>query len=250
MDQPPSALRRARRVRDRRRSRRGRHKRKTPLGRRGRLMREAHQDLLPPTFWEDVERGRVLILFPGSGASSLEDLEPRGSATTASGAHLSGDVKEIDDRHGALASTSGQLTLLVIDGTWQQAKEMFREVRQNPHLGSKLHQVSFPPPPPPEDEWRSGRQQSPGVLRKQPAKGCVTTLEAVAFALYYLERALSGGSEAHAEAVRSALLRPLEAMVEIQVQHGACSVPRTYGEESKLARTLLPSGRPPPPPQS
>ena len=202
-----------------------------------RVMRDAHRDLLPPSFWEDVEQGRALILFPGSGAASLESFDP--------GMGVLGTREGGGDETDGSAPTSlpnDRLTLLVIDGTWKQAKEMFREIQQNPHLGSKLRQVSFPPQEPPlqQEQGDEQQQQGRGVLRKQPVKGCVTTLEAIAFALFYLERTLSGGSEEHAEGVRSALLRPLEAMVQMQVQHGASCAPRTYGEDSKLARTLLP----------
>ena len=201
-----------------------------------RVMRDAHRDLLPPSFWEDVEQGRVVILFPGSGAASLESFDP---GMGVLGTHACGGEP---DGSATAAMPIDRLTLLVIDGTWKQAKEMFREIQQNPHLGSKLRQVSFPPQDPPkeQEEGDDEQQQGRGVLRKQPVKGCVTTLEAIAFALFYLERTLSGGNEAHAETVRSALLRPLEAMVQMQVHHGASCAPRTYGEDSKLARTLMP----------
>lgn len=176
-----------------------------------------HLPLLPLGFWDDVEAGRVLVLFPGQRATSLPELV----------ANVRGKARED-------GSDPPRLTLLVIDGTWKQAKEMFREMGRSPYLGPRVVQVALPPQ---EAQERGEGGPPDGVLRKQPMKGCVTTLEAIAFSMFYLE-SLTGVS-GQGQAVREALLRPLRAMVEVQLQHGASRAARTYGESSKLARTLF-----------
>ena len=194
-----------------------------------RIKREEHSSLLPEGFWASVDRGRVLVLFPGAAAvpiaTVVENLTCR-QGVDEGGGH---DSVQVADR----------IVLIVIDGTWKQAKEMWRELKQNRYLGDKIHQVTISIPPSERGAATSvsGQQPESGILRKQPAKGCVTTLEAIAYALFDLEKVQA--SEQAALQVRDALLRPLHAMVRIQIDHGASSISRTYGEQSKLAKTLV-----------
>ncbi|MFL5262251.1 MAG: tRNA-uridine aminocarboxypropyltransferase [Anaeromyxobacteraceae bacterium] len=64
--------------------------------------------------------------------------------------------------------------LLVIDGTWHQARKV---LRQNPVLAA-LPRVAIAPE----------RASAYGALRREPAEGCLSTAEAVALALGILER--------------------------------------------------------------
>ena len=66
----------------------------------------------------------------------------------------------------------GPVTLVVVDGTWSQAKKMIRE---NPIL-NRLPRFTFQPPNP--SEYR---------IRREPKPHCVSTIEALVFALGALE---------------------------------------------------------------
>jgi DTW domain-containing protein len=83
------------------------------------------------------------VLFPGHGARPLEDL-PRDRA----------------------------ITLVVLDGTWWQARKL---LRLNPALAA-LPRVAFHP-----------RQPSGYLIRRQPADFCLSTIEALAEVLTGLE---------------------------------------------------------------
>ncbi len=103
--------------------------------------------------------------------------------------------------------------LVLIDGTWQQAREMFLWLRR--HLladnenegGAKalIHFVKLGSPGAGPEEFGA---EAPLRLRTEPALGCLSTLEACAGAV----RALEGGSQAHWDA----LMAPLAALVAIQ----------------------------------
>ena len=83
------------------------------------------------------------LLFPGAGALDVSEL-PRGAP----------------------------LTLVVLDGTWWQARKL---LKLNPMLGA-LPRVAFTP-----------RQLSDYRIRRQPAEHCVSTIEALAETLSALE---------------------------------------------------------------
>lgn len=85
---------------------------------------------------------------------------------------------------------AGPVTLIVIDGTWPQAR---RVVRDNPALAS-LPRYAFRPPAP-----------SAYRIRKEPHPECVSTLEALALVLGALE-----GDPARFRA----LLRPFHTMID------------------------------------
>jgi DTW domain-containing protein YfiP len=95
----------------------------------------------------------------------------------------------------AEAKLTGPITLVVVDGTWWQARKL---LRSNGVLAA-LPQIRFTPPKP--SNYR---------IRKEPAAHCVATVEALAQVL----GALEGDPERFA-----ALLRPFEAMIDTQLRY-------------------------------
>ena len=89
----------------------------------------------------------------------------------------------------------GPLRLVVVDGTWALAKKL---VRVNPKIAA-LPRVSFVPARP--SEYR---------IRREPSGECVSTLEAIMYALRAIER----GSRSFEE-----LLTPFRFMVDKQIEH-------------------------------
>ena len=106
------------------------------------------------------------LLFPGPNAIDLAEVQPK-----------------------------GPITLVVVDGTWWQARKL---LRRNATLAA-LPQIRFTP-----------RRPSNYRIRKEPAEHCVATVEALAQVL----GALEGAPERFA-----ALLRPFEAMIDTQVHY-------------------------------
>lgn len=129
------------------------------------------------------------VLFPGPGALRVEQL-PRDRA----------------------------VTLVVLDGTWWQARKL---LRLNPALAA-LPRVGFRP-----------QQPSAYVIRKEPADFCVSTIEALAEVLTVLEP--EGGRFER-------LLDPFHAMVERQMWFQAevrSSRHRTVRREGVSPRNAL-----------
>ncbi len=93
----------------------------------------------------------------------------------------------------AEAPPDGPVTLVVLDGTWWQAKKLFQ---QNPEL-ARLPRYSLSPSAP--SRYR---------IRREPALHCVSTIEAIGEALTLLE---PPGFD------REAWLLPFDAMVEHQL---------------------------------
>jgi DTW domain-containing protein YfiP len=95
----------------------------------------------------------------------------------------------------AEAKPAGPITLVVLDGTWWQARKL---LRRNAVLAA-LPQIRFTPPAP--SNYR---------IRREPADHCVATVEALAQVLGALE-----GDPARF----AALLRPFSAMVDTQIHY-------------------------------
>jgi DTW domain-containing protein len=87
------------------------------------------------------------------------------------------------------------ITLVVVDGTWSQAKKI---VRHNPALAA-LPRYAFVPPGP--SEYR---------IRREPREDYVSTIEA----LVHVLGALEGNADRFA-----ALLVPFRAMIDTQIEH-------------------------------
>jgi DTW domain-containing protein YfiP len=95
----------------------------------------------------------------------------------------------------AEAKPAGPITLVVLDGTWWQARKL---LKRNAVLAA-LPQIRFTPPAP--SNYR---------IRREPADHCVATVEALAQVLGALE-----GDPARF----AGLLRPFEAMVDTQLRY-------------------------------
>lgn len=110
------------------------------------------------------------------------------------------------------------VTLVVIDGTWSQARKV---LRVNPMLAA-LPRYAFTPPEP--GQYR---------IRREPDLACVSTIEALAYVLGALE----------GDAARfKAMLAPFHAMVDAQVQ---------FRDVLREGRARHPRGpRPPKPPRA
>jgi DTW domain-containing protein YfiP len=91
-------------------------------------------------------------------------------------------------------SPIGPVTLVVVDGTWSQAKKM---VRENPIL-NRLPRFAFQPANP--SEYR---------IRREPKPHCVSTIEALVYAL----GALEGDPERF-----TSLLLPFRKMIDRQIE--------------------------------
>jgi DTW domain-containing protein YfiP len=100
----------------------------------------------------------------------------------------------------------GPVTLVVLDGTWWQAKKLFQ---QNPELAT-LPRYRLSPQAP--SRYR---------IRREPAEHCISTIEAIGEALALLE---PDGFD------RERLLKPFDAMVEHQLHYA-----NARGERRHLA---------------
>jgi DTW domain-containing protein YfiP len=133
-----------------------------------------------------VEEGhRILLLFPGPDAIPLDDkghLETDAGSSggcSSGGRSSSGDLGGSGQGGGGLALSPGNKVLLVLlDGTWSEVKRLARD---SPNLFKVATQVCF-------------TAVSTSVyegIRKEPEAHCVSTLEACARALRYLEPILA-----------------------------------------------------------
>lgn len=130
----------------------------------------------------------AILLYPGEGSRDLAEHAP-----------------------------DGPVTLLVLDGTWWQAKKLFQ---QNPEL-AELPRYSLSPQSP--SRYR---------IRREPALHCISTIEAIAEALSVLE---PGGFD------REALLEPFDVMVEHQLHYAeARGARRHLAYRDRPRKRLLP----------
>jgi DTW domain-containing protein len=100
-----------------------------------------------------------------------------------------------DARDLASDPPKGPSTLIVVDGTWALAKKL---VRLNPRIAA-LPRYSLTPPRP--SEYR---------IRAEPKETCVSTIEAVMFALGHLE----GDPQRF-----DAMMNPFRGMIDAQIEH-------------------------------
>ncbi|MBN3310685.1 DTWD2 protein, partial [Amia calva] len=113
----------------------------------------------------------TLILYPGADAENLEELD--------------------------LDSSSAAYNIIIIDGTWSQAKDMFY---RNP-----LFRL-------PKQVQLKTTLSSQYVIRTQPTNACLSTLECAAITLSVMEKN---------DSLQEVILRPLQALCSFQLEHGA-----------------------------
>jgi len=113
-----------------------------------------------------VDERPAYLLFPGPDAMDLTEARP-----------------------------AGPITLVVVDGTWWQARKL---LKRNAALRA-LPQLRFTPPAP--SNYR---------IRREPADHCVATVEALALVLGALEGDPAGFAR---------LLRPFEEMIDTQLRY-------------------------------
>jgi DTW domain-containing protein len=157
-----------------------------------------------PLVCETLRRAKLAIglSWPGLARVAGASAEPKRWAVLHLGPARpgpAGDYRELAvvDRHGepigdARAILTGLRGMVLLDGTWSQAKTLWW---RNPWL-LKLHRIVLDPPLP----ARLGR------LRREPRREALSTIEATALALRHLE----AGAEA-SDALTAALERLIEA---------------------------------------
>ncbi|XP_069820671.1 tRNA-uridine aminocarboxypropyltransferase 2 isoform X2 [Dendropsophus ebraccatus] len=113
----------------------------------------------------------TFILYPGAEAANLEELS-------------------LEDNHHPHS-------LIIIDGTWSQAKDIFYK--------NSLFRL-------PKQVQLKTTISSQYVIRTQPTNTCLSTLECAAIALSIMEKNPE---------IQQTILRPLQALCTFQLQHGA-----------------------------
>ncbi|KAG0569742.1 hypothetical protein KC19_6G113000 [Ceratodon purpureus] len=170
------------------------------------------------------DAGHTLLLFPGPDATELKlwyeevtDRERVGAVERAEDAlprsmqalkvvRNDSDQNEDNGGGGVIKPKDIQITLVVVDGTWEHAQEMVKA--SLPFLSKFVTQVCLP------FDVRSegfGVGESDLIIRKEPYGGCVSTMEAVARSLAILE------PDGHM--VESNLMDVLRKMVSLQALH-------------------------------
>ncbi|XP_072272153.1 tRNA-uridine aminocarboxypropyltransferase 2 [Pyxicephalus adspersus] len=113
----------------------------------------------------------TFILYPGAAAANLEEL--------------------------SLEADQQPHSLIIIDGTWSQAKDIFYK--------NSLFRL-------PKQVQLKTTVSSQYVIRTQPTNTCLSTLECAAIALSIMEKNT---------AIQETILSPLRALCSFQLQHGA-----------------------------
>lgn len=153
-----------------------------------------------------LNRGvKPLLLFPGPSALSLDD-DLNDNDDDSEHIYLLKDIK------------SDNQLLILIDGTWSQAKNM---IKQSPELVDCCQQIQF----------QSENDSIYDTVRKEPQKHCVSTLEACAQALIYLEPSQEVANEA-----RQYLEESMKTMVHTKkrMRDEEDSKPRFFERSSKI----------------
>ncbi|XP_056393361.1 tRNA-uridine aminocarboxypropyltransferase 2 isoform X2 [Hyla sarda] len=113
----------------------------------------------------------TFLLYPGAEAANLEELS-------------------LEDNHHPHS-------LIIIDGTWSQAKDIFYK--------NSLFRL-------PKQVQLKTTISSQYVIRTQPTNTCLSTLECAAIGLSIMEKDTE---------IQQTILRPLQALCTFQLQHGA-----------------------------
>lgn len=120
-----------------------------------------------------LSSSNTLLLYPANNAQDISELQPLSE------------------------NSSDHFNIVLIDGTWPQAKTIFNNSPMLHNLKRfKLTQY----------------KGSEYVVRTQPTEGCLSTLETAAHVLSYLEQDPS---------YHNVLVKPLTALCTFQLEHGA-----------------------------
>ncbi|XP_076350284.1 DTW domain containing 2 [Tachypleus tridentatus] len=114
----------------------------------------------------------TLVLYPGEKATDLTELP-------------------------TVKTTRSPYNIVILDGTWSQARSIFYNSKELHRLKQVQVQPSY---------------SSSYVIRTQPTSECLSTVETVAIALSYLEELPE---------IHELLVHPLKAMCQFQLDHGA-----------------------------
>uniref|UniRef100_A0A7S2YAD0 tRNA-uridine aminocarboxypropyltransferase n=1 Tax=Entomoneis paludosa TaxID=265537 RepID=A0A7S2YAD0_9STRA len=168
---------------------------------------------------EAIQRGqRLLLLFPGPDSLALDDfndqqvaelLQPPPNASIPNKIHNNNDPESLPPPRNLL---------ILIDGTWTQARRM---ARHSPKLVEVCQQVQF----------TSHSTSIYDVIRQEPEPHCLSTLEACAQTLLLLEP-----NHADTQLAAQHLHQALAHLVEIQLRHSTQSLPRYVGRADKFRK--------------
>lgn len=147
----------------------------------------------------------VLVILQVRGAHVHTDGQEQ-SVTTNSEVVDKGSKVAQKDEIGKTEARSVQITLVVVDGTWEHAQEMVKA--SLPFLSQFVVQVCLPFDKHSEGD---GMGDSDLIMRKEPFGGCVSTMEAVARSLAILE--------ADGHIVEEKLMAVLRKMVLLQASY-------------------------------
>ncbi|XP_054107999.2 tRNA-uridine aminocarboxypropyltransferase 2 isoform X2 [Callithrix jacchus] len=137
------------------------------------------------------QKSGTLILYPGAEAANLEEF--------------------------ILDSPVYPSTIIIIDGTWSQAKDifyknsLFRHPKQQEDFHLQARKRALTRTLTMQVQLKTSIS-SQYVIRMQPTNRCLSTLECAAVALSILEKN---------NYIQETLLRPLQALCSFQLQHGA-----------------------------
>lgn len=137
-----------------------------------------------------------LLLFPGPDAITLEDPEALEAIDQYREEHIQTELK------GEL-SDGNKYLLIIVDGTWTQARRM---VRYSPILMEKCQQIQF-------TSTAAATRSIYDPIRKQPDSHCLSTLESCSRTLTLLEP-----NNANTKEATKYLHSALKALVCIQIR--------------------------------
>ena len=168
-----------------------------------------------------VEEGRTpLLLFPGEDAITLDE---EGAAEELARSRLQRGL-ESPAGTGASSQTTARHLLILVDGTWTQAKRM---LRHSPVLLEKCQAVQF---------TGTDDRSIYDSIRKQPHGSCLSTLESCERTLRLLEPDCPRRKEASHH-----LLESLKALIRTQIDYERRHLegnPRLVRDSAKLDAKL------------
>ena len=169
----------------------------------------------------DHQNPTPLLLFPGPDAIDLDNLSTDADIVEALISTAKSETKLVNQTSSSLAQTmsnDGIQVLVLVDGTWSQAKRMLRE---SPTLVDRCTLVQF------SDENQTSIYNA---VRQEPKAHCLSTLEACAKALQFLE------NDQRKVDTLEYLQRTLEAHVSAHLQNAKAVEPRIQNKNDPLAK--------------